>query len=99
MEITLAYFDDCPNWKIVDAYLQQLVTEHRGVTIRYEQVDTPDAAERFGFRGSPTVLFDGVDPFASPDAPVGLSCRIYQTPDGPAGSPTLAQLRDALTSG
>ncbi len=36
------------------------------------------------------------DLFAGSDAPVGLSCRIYQTPDGPAGSPTLDQLRAAL---
>jgi len=30
--------------------------------------------------------------------PVGLSCRIYQTPDGAAGSPTLQQLRELMTS-
>jgi len=40
---------------------------------------------------------DGVDIFADADAPVGLSCRVYQTPDGPAGSPTLEQLRAAMT--
>ena len=48
---------------------------------------------------SPSVLVDEVDPFADPDAPVGLSCRVYQTPDGMAGSPTLEQLRRALAAG
>lgn len=52
---------------------------------------------RVGFHGSPSVLVDGVDRFSDPAAPVGLSCRIYQTPDGPAGSPTIEQLREILT--
>jgi hypothetical protein len=34
--------------------------------------------------------------FAEPDAGVGLSCRVYRTPDGLAGAPTVVQLRTAL---
>ncbi len=49
-------------------------------------------------RSSPTVLIDGVDPFADPDAPVGLSCRVYRTAGGVEGSPTLEQLRLAVTA-
>ena len=56
-----------------------------------------EEADRVGFRGSPSVLIDGTDPFSDPDAPVGLSCRVYSTPDGLAGSPTLEQLRTALS--
>jgi hypothetical protein len=48
------------------------------------------------FRGSPTVLVDGRDPVLDRDAPVGLSCRVYRTVDGLAGSPTLEQLVAAL---
>ena len=95
----MAYFGDCPNWVITDSYLRRLVGEIPGLVIRYQRIDSPEAAERFGFRGSPTVLVDGVDPFASADAPVGLACRVYETPDGRAGSPTLAQLREVLTGG
>lgn len=98
MEITLLYFDDCPNWTDADRHLQQLETEHPGLIVHRRLVDTPEEAERVGFRGSPSVLVDGVDPFAEPDAPVGLACRVYQTPDGPAGSPTLDQLRAAITA-
>jgi hypothetical protein len=61
-------------------------------------VDSPETAEAIGFRGSPSILVDGIDPFARGDEPVGLSCRIYQTPAGPAGSPTLEQLRAVLTT-
>lgn len=60
-------------------------------------MDTLEAAQRVGFRGSPTILVDGRDPFASGDEPVGLSCRVYATPDGPAGAPTTDQLREVLT--
>lgn len=38
------------------------------------------------------LLIDGVDPFADPNAPVGLSCRVYTTDTGYRGSPTLEQV-------
>lgn len=97
MEITLQYFDDCPNWKVTDAHLRTLISDHGlDATVSYQLVDTPEAANEQGFRGSPTVLIDGFDPFADRAAPVGLSCRVYQTEQGPAGSPTLNQLEAAI---
>lgn len=62
-------------------------------------VATEEEAERVSFRGSPTILIDGVDPFAAGDEPIGLSCRIYRTPDGYAGSPTLEQIAAVLGLG
>ena len=99
MDVTLLYFDDCPNWKVADANLRILMAERSDVLLTRHRVETSEEAERVGFRGSPSVLVDGIDPFAEADAPVGLSCRIYQTPGGAAGSPTLDQLRAALTIG
>ena len=96
-EVTLLYFDGCPSWRTADQRLAALADEF-GFELRHQKVDTPAAAEEWSFRGSPTVLIDGRDPFATGEEPVGLSCRIYQTPDGPAGSPTVAQLRAALTA-
>jgi len=61
-----------------------------------ERVETDEVAERLQFVGSPTVLIDGRDPFAGAEGTFGLACRVYQTPDGLAGSPTLEQLREAL---
>ena len=52
--------------------------------------------ERHWEHGSPSIQVDGVDLFAAPDAAVGLACRVYPTPDGPAGAPTVEQLRAAL---
>jgi hypothetical protein len=97
MDIELRYFDDCPNWQITESHLKRLV-EELGVaaSIRRTLVDTPELAVRFGVIGSPTVLIDGLDPFGSGDAPVGLSCRVYRTETGLAGSPSEEQLREAL---
>ena len=95
MDIELLYFEDCPNWRVADARLAEVV-EGRRVDVRRTQVTSAEQADALGFRGSPTILLDGRDPFARGDEPVGLSCRIYQTPDGPAGSPTVDQLRAAI---
>jgi len=97
MEIALLYFDGCPNWNVTAAHLVALAAEFPDLTINHHRVETTREAERVGFRGSPSILLDGVDAFASPEDPVGLSCRLYQTPDGPAGSPTLDQLRNVIT--
>lgn len=96
MDVTLLYFDDCPNWKIADQRLATIAAGNADVTVRRHRVETPEEAERLGFHGSPSILVDGVDAFAEPNSGVGLSCRVYRTPDGLAGAPTLEQLRVAL---
>lgn len=76
-----------------------LAKERPGHVIRCQIVDTDQAAQHHRFCGSPIIYANGHDLFADPSAPVGLSCRVYETPDGPAGSPTLKQLRHALITG
>jgi hypothetical protein len=98
MQVTLRYFNGCPNWRLAEARLLEALGEPGApaATISYERVETQEDAERLGFRGSPTLLVDGHDPFAANDAPVGLACRIYRTEHGPQGAPSVAQLRAAL---
>ena len=57
---------------------------------------SPQDAERLRFRGSPTVLINGSDPFARESDPVGLSCRVFRTPGGLKGAPTVEMLVDVL---
>lgn len=98
MDLRLLYFDGCPNWRETDERLRDAVAlAGLTVTATYVKVETPEDAERLSFRGSPTVLVNGTDPFADDSAPVGLSCRVFQTPDGLRGAPTLEQLTQALT--
>jgi hypothetical protein len=96
MQVTLLYFDGCPNWRIAHDRLRAL-QEELGFCLGSAEVRTPEEAASLGFRGSPTVLVDGADPFAEGDEPTGLACRVYATADGPQGSPTLEQLRAAVT--
>jgi hypothetical protein len=95
VRVTLRYFDGCPGWKAVAERLDDLARQWH-ITVAHERVATPEAAERLAFRGSPTVLIDGLDPFATGDEPTGLSCRVYATPHGLDSAPTHQQLRAAL---
>ena len=97
MDITLLYFDSCPNWKIADERLAEIAAERSDITLTRHLVESIEEAERLGFHGSPSILVNGVDVFVDADAGVGLSCRIYQTPEGPAGAPTVEQLQAVLS--
>ena len=95
MRIELHYFEVCPHCQTADDRLRR-VAAARGLTVEHRLITTPAEAEETQFPGSPTILIDGIDPFSRGDEPVGLSCRLYQTPDGPAGSPTVTQLEAVL---
>lgn len=96
IRITLQYFDGCPNWEQTDRILTNLLAEGWDATVDYELIDSYDQAMERGFIGSPTLLVNGADPFGDKDSLPGLSCRIYQTDAGPAGSPTIHQVRQAI---
>jgi hypothetical protein len=100
VDVRLLYFDDCPNWRLAEARLTEALAGigDDGSAVIYELVSTPEQAERARFRGSPTILVNGRDPFAGPDDPVGLSCRIYRGPGGVEHAPTVAQLRSVLAN-
>ncbi|MGH9279257.1 MAG: thioredoxin family protein [Acidimicrobiales bacterium] len=94
MRVTLQYFEDCPNWRIAEARLREALVEvgHPDHAIDHQRVESAEEAERVGFGGSPTILIDGIDPFADPAGPAGYACRVYSDD----AAPTVAQLRQAL---
>ena len=94
MRIVLQYFDGCPNWVEADSLLQDALAVVGAADVRIERqrVETVAEAIAVGFTGSPTILLDGRDPFGVAGAEPGLACRIYATPSGLRGSPTLEQL-------
>jgi hypothetical protein len=93
-EVALLYIDACPNWRVTDDRLREAPVrmELEDVSVEYRKVATPEEVEAVQFRGSPTVLVDGRDPFLDRDRPVGRSCRIYGTDDGLSGAPSVEQL-------
>lgn len=99
MRIGIRYFDGCPSWRVAEERLRAVLAElgSPDVEVEFERIETPERAQAVAFRGSPTVLVDGGDPFLDDSVPVGLMCRIYATPDGPQGAPSIDQLRAALT--
>lgn len=94
----MLYFDDCPNWRDAAALIDRLASEYDDVVVTRTVVDTADEAVRLGFVGSPTILIDGVDPWADGGATPGLSCRLFATGDGSMGLPTWEQLERAARS-
>ncbi len=96
------YVQGCPGWTEVAAALDRLAGE-LGFTWTRVLVESDAMAASLGFHGSPSVHIDGADPFADPDAPVGLTCRLHPTADGarPSRNPQLlaAVLRAAVPPG
>ena len=93
MRVQLLYFDGCPHRALLEERLREaLDLLDDPSTIEHLPVESQAEAERLRFAGSPSILVDGTDPFGSPTGAAGLTCRVYSTPDGPSGSPTLDQL-------
>lgn len=99
MDVALLYFDGCPHRTLAEQRLEAALAEvgRGGDSVRHVLVETPEEAERLGFIGSPTILVDGKDPFASGTEQPALACRVFSTPDGLAGSPTMEQLVAVLS--
>jgi hypothetical protein len=94
MEITVQYFEGCPNLRVVTERLAAVGVDP-GV-VRFVSVASPAEAEAIGFRGSPTVVVDDEDRFAAASAPAGFACRVYRTASGLEGAPSIEQLQAAL---
>ena len=97
MRIELLVVPDCPN---EGAALERIRAAVAGTGVKANLIRTiissQEQAQERGFVGSPTILLDGTDPFAMPEAPVAFACRLYTTPDGVCGVPGLRDLRQAL---
>jgi hypothetical protein len=97
-DIVLQHFDCCPSWATARERLHEALRSiGRSDAIRVQLIRSPEEADRAGFRGSPTVLIDGHDPFDH-DTAVGFACRVYLTETGFDGSPSVEQLRRALVA-
>lgn len=99
MVVELVYLADCPHWQQAERRLHRALelVGRTDVEVVHHRITTPAADSEGRFPGSPTILVDGVDAFPDEGEPHrGTSCRLYLTPEGLQGSPTVAQLRAAL---
>ena len=99
MQVELFYFDGCPNWTVANDRLREALKSAGRAEVAVERhlVETAEEAERVGFTGSPTIQINGRDPFATGSEQVGLACRVYTTPNGVDGAPTVEQLCEVLS--
>lgn len=99
VDVTVLYFAECPNWQTA---LERLgaAAGRTGVQVRVStrEVTSTEEAELLGFTGSPTILLDGADPFARPGAVPALACRVYPSPAGLNGAPSVDQFADVLSA-
>ena len=95
IKIEVQYFTGCPNsekaLEMVKAYISK-----SEFNIHFSEilVETHEDAEKFKFRGSPTILIDGNDlESLEENRTPSLSCRYYQN-----GLPTEQNLQDFIIS-
>jgi hypothetical protein len=99
MEVQVLYFDGCPTYGAAVKTLKKVLADE-GVQAEVElvAVNTDRDARSLRFPGSPTIRVDGRDLFPAPEREDWrLGCRVYPTPEGLRGSPTVEMLKEALT--
>jgi hypothetical protein len=97
MDLTVLAVPDCPNVMLLDERLAQVLEGRCDVTVSRQVIADQDEAARRGMHGSPTILVDGIDPFAEPGQPASVSCRLYRDGNGRLdGAPSVSQLRQAI---
>ncbi|KOU70339.1 alkylmercury lyase family protein [Streptomyces diastaticus] len=97
MRITVLTVPGCPNAAPAAERVRAVLAGREAQLDLVEVHDLAQAAE-CGMTGSPTILVDGVDPFASEGVEPSMSCRLYRGADGTvSGVPGEAALCQALT--
>jgi hypothetical protein len=99
MELTLLTVPECSHAAAFEARLAAVLAGRDDVVVHRREIDDERAAAEAGMHGSPTLLINGADPFASPGEEPSLSCRIYRDAEGRlAPAPSAEALRQALAA-
>jgi hypothetical protein len=97
MTIYLLYFDGCPSWKKALTNLHYaLMEEQLDYPINPIRIETDQEAAAIKFLGSPSFQIDGKDFWPENRSTYSMSCRVYKTPGGLKGWPTVEMLRQKL---
>lgn len=96
VQVTIRFFEGCPNWELAEQRVTESVRRLglEDVRIHQEALSTTEAERNL--TGSPTILVGGRDLFPE-TATSGPTCRVYPTPEGLRGAPTVEQLLAALS--
>ncbi len=73
-----------------------LAMEGIAAEVELVRVEDNQKAEQYQFLGSPSFRIDGLDPWSEKREEYALSCRVYRTPEGLRGSPSVKMLREVI---
>lgn len=99
MKIELLYFDGCPSWQTALKNLKTALQEE-GIAeaITTFEIKDDEQAAKEEFLGSPSIRINGRDLWFEQRKNYSLSCRVYGTPEGVKGFPTVEMLRSKIKS-
>ena len=89
MIVRVLFQPDCPG---VELMTDRIAAAARGLVDVEVEVVERSFVELAVLGGSPTVLIDGVDPFPAADRGREAHCRLYRTPAGIEGAPSIDDL-------
>jgi hypothetical protein len=90
MELEVLAVEDCPHVAEFEERLSAALAGVEGAVIRRRVIADEAEASAAEMHGSPTLLVNGVDPFATPGQPASLSCSLTV--------PSVEELRRVLTA-
>lgn len=93
VEIEVQHFEGCPNSGEMIIRVKSAIKEFNNrVDYREILVETQEKAERVKFRGSPTVLINGIDLENMPEPiEANLACRYYKN-----GLPSIEEIKNFI---
>ena len=97
VHLTVLAEPTCPNARVLEDRLAAVLDDRTGFLVSRQMISDEGEAARWGMHGSPTLLIDGVDPFAEPGQRPSMSCRLYRDDNGqPSGAPSADQLQRVI---
>ena len=98
LQIDILYTPDCTDWEHTADLIEEALDElDLAAEIQYWLIESDRQAMEYNFIGSPTVRFNGEDPWLIPNAPAGMRLRPYFTPEGMLEHPTYDMIYEYLS--
>lgn len=93
LKVEIQLFEGCPNsGKMIEGVQEAIKLSCLDAEYSETYVETPEAAEKVKFRGSPTVLVNGIDLENLPEpVTANLACRYYMN-----GLPSAEAIREFM---
>ena len=99
IEIRFLYFEGCPSWKTGLANLKSALNSLSfPYNLQKIKIESNQSAQENRFLGSPSFVINGQDLWHEERSEYYLGCRVYQTPQGLKGYPTVEMLIEKIKS-